>query len=373
MDDKFSIRPFQETDLKEFDVLIKEHWNSDHIYLHSQKLMQWQYEGYGVKKGFHFPLLFCEGKIIGFRGIIPSELRIPVDDTIIIEPVAIAALYLIEPKFRGQKLGLALQQYTTQNYVNFFSIASNLSTSAPIYRKSGYSMLDEMLRYILPLNENYAGLLLTPNDNYRQYLFDSGCNVENPVSFTASEMEDFWIKSIGDKKILSMNKSCDFWEWRYLNSPVYKYIFFGGIGKGGLIVARVCKLYNDKQLRDETFLRILELVPENSDVWDGKSDVELIQLLKGIFKWAQQNECTGVDFYSTTHSFASSLEAAGMREINEQYENKKLEVFSYFEPVTTSKRLCNVSVFLSDHQMDVDFDKTYFTLADSDQDRPNIL
>ena len=70
----------------------------------------------------------------------------------------------------------------------------------------------------------------------------------------------------------------------------------------------------------------MELVPENSDVWDGKSDVELIQLLKGIFKWAQQMNVQGVDFIST-HSFASSLEAAGMREINEQYENKKLEVF----------------------------------------------
>lgn len=373
MDAKLSIRSFQKSDLEELDILIKEYWYSDHIFLHSRKLLEWQYKGYGLKRGFHFPLLLFENEMIGCKGIIPSELRIPVDNTIKIEPLAVGALFLVKPKFRGQKLGLLLHQYAKKKYSNFLSIAANLKTSAPIYRKSGYFIMDEMLRYILPLNDDYANLLITSCDDYRPYIFESNCDVENPLNFTSTEMSDFYLKSIGEKMILSMNKSREFWQWRYLDNPVYKYQFFGGKGKGGLIVARVCKLYNDKKLRDETILRILELLPENPDVWDGIRDIKLNQLLKGVFKWAQQKKCAGVDFYSTTHCFAPTLESIGMKEINEQSEYKNLDIFSYFEPTTTNKRLCNVCISLSDSKLNVDFDKTYFTLADSDQDRPNIL
>lgn len=374
MENRYSIKLFMEADMSEFKDLIEKYWNADHIFLQSDALLRWQYEGYGEYKGMHFPILFDNDKMIGFRGIYPAEIRIPMNSSFKIEPVGIGSMYLVIPEYRGQKLGLALQQYTTQYYKNYFAIASNLKTSAPIYRKNGYFMLDQMLRYIIPLHKNYGDLLVNLNRQYLSDIKEIPSHTELPVTISSIALEEFWSKSLGNKKILAINKTRDFWNWRFINHPVYQYLFFGGAGRGGLIVARVCDLYNDDHtLRENKVFRILELVPEKSDVWDGDYSTQLSDLLTGVLNWAQQAGCCAAEFYTTTHCFEKTLSHIGMKEINEKETNSYLDCISYFEPCSSTPRLSNVSLYLSDYTGEINFDFTYFTLSDADQDRPNII
>ena len=86
-----------EADMSEFKDLIEKYWNADHIFLQSDALLRWQYEGYGEYKGMHFPILFDNDKMIGFRGIYPAEIRIPMNSSFKIEPVGIGSMYLVIP------------------------------------------------------------------------------------------------------------------------------------------------------------------------------------------------------------------------------------------------------------------------------------
>lgn len=372
MDPQFTIRPFQESDKSEFVALIRNYWNANHVFLQSPELLWWQYEGYGCRKGVHFPVLFDEGRMIGFRGFFPAELRVKDN---LVEHLAVGSLYLVLPEYRGRKLGLALQQYTTNHEQNYLAIASNLNTSAPMYKRSGYFMRTQMLRYLIPLNDAYVKLMLVPSQDYKQYQLSAGmCEFCSPGKMAAADLETFWMNSLQGNGVICLNKTRDFWQWRFLDHPVYHYLFFGGVNQGGVIVARVCDLYDAHQKREEKVFRILELIPEESSVWNGEvCDEKLVQLLRATLGWAQRNGCAGAEFYVTTHRFSVVLEKAGMKEVNETPENRFLNIVSYFEPVASNERLSNVSLCLSEHQEPLDFENVYFSLSDADQDRPNIV
>lgn len=374
LDEQFIIRPYEKKYEDDFMDLIKKNWNSNHIFLKSKALFEWQYQGYGKFQGLGFPLLFHENRLIGFRGLYPSELRIQLNDKIIIKPIMVGSLYLVIPEYRGRKLGLALQQYTMEKFDSYFAIASNLKTSAPIYKKYGYHMMDHMLRYLIPLDEIFSNLLIEKNTRYLNCMFHKNGNIEYPTEIDAIDLEYFWENSIKANNILCINKSQAFWNWRYKKNPIYKYLFFGGINKGGIIVGRICDLYdNNNNLMKEKIFRILEIIPEDCNVWNGVISSSLIELLEGVLSWAKKNDCCGAEFYTSTHRFESILKNVGMCEVNECEYNKDLVIYSYFEPVTIGERLSNLNLYLGDYKDTLNFDDTNFSLSDADQDRPNII
>lgn len=371
----FLIRPFEETDLDAFRQIVQKYWSERHIFLKSTALLQWQYHGYGPFEGMHFPLLLYKNKIIGFRGLIPAELRVSDCSAVTLRPVVVSAMFLVIPEWRRQKLGLALQRYTLEKYHNYFAIASNLQTSAPMHRKTGCYVLDKMLRYLLPLSEQYENLLLNADVGWREFLYrpceDRGIG---PVDMSSEELALFWQHSVEERNITAFNRSSSFWEWRYKLSPIYRYLFFGGQGTGGVVVGRICTLYNDDlTVRPEKVFRILELIPEHGDVWEGYYCTQLESLIKGVSQWAYNEGCTAIEFYTTTNLFAKILIAAGLREVNYDDNNKDMEIISYFEPCSSVARLSNVSLYLEHYQGQFDYNSSYFTLSDADQDRPNIL
>ena len=366
INEEFLIRQFEESDLPEFKELLKTSWNENHIFLKSEELMLWQYKGYGRNSGMHFPTLFDkEGKMIGFRGVYPAEINIPSENGIKHEALAIGALYLVIPEYRGKKLGLALQQFTQECYGNYLAIGSNLGTSAPIYRKSNYLMMDGMHRYIAPLNKQFSSLLV--DKEYEVPFWSNTANLPQAkeINISATELEIIWNES-PCSKMLSINKSKDFWDWRYKNHPIYKYFFFGGKNEGGIIVGRICNLYDDNLNKKEyTIFRILEIIPEG----DGFISEKLSNLLKGVVQWADNHGCCMVETYLTTERYAKLLNGSGFTQLSLE-ESKRL--VSNYEPMATSPKLTNVSLYLGGSEY-ADFDSVYRSLADSDQDRPNIV
>ena len=166
--------------------------------------------------------------------------------------------------------------------------------------------------------------------------------------------------------MLSINKSEGFWNWRYKKHPIYKYFFFGGKNEGGIIVGRICNLYDDNfNKKDSTVFRILEIIPEGDTFCSEK----LSELLTGVTQWADNHDCCMVETYLTTERFAKLLSGNGYTQLSLE-DSKK--IVSNYEPMATSSKLTNVSLYLGGSEY-TDFDSIYLSLADSDQDRPNIV
>lgn len=374
-ENNFHIKQFEPKYISSFKNLIRKYWNENHILLKSDELLLWQYQGFGPLKGMSFPLLFDGDRLIGFRGVYPVELQIPDVNRYHYQVSSVGSLFLVIPEYRGRKLGLMLQQYTMDKYKGYWAIASNLGTSAPIYKKSGYNVLDKMFRYLKPLTYEYKALLISQDIDFEIKDDLDSLTIENPIPFNSAVFSEIWEKSTKGKSILALNKNEGFWEWRFNKSPVYDYYYFGGLNSGGLIVARISDIYDEnKNKLDSKILRILEIIPEDSSVWDYSSNTRLNKLIEGVLAWGKMKGCCGAEFYTTTKRLENTLLNSSFLEVNYNDANKDIDIISYFEPASISPRLSNVNYLInSSKKVDVDFDDVYFSLSDADQDRPNIL
>ena len=374
MDTRFHIELIDDTNWSVAQDLIHDGWNNNHIFTKSEALLKWQYIGYGPHKNKGAFALYDDSKMIGFRLMIPIELSLSegIDNKKRIVPAGVSTLYYIDEEYRGMKLGLKMQLYTIEHFGYYFAIASNLKTSAPIYKKSGAFMLDTMYRYVCPLSIDFKNILKIKTDV--DFIFNPDKNIAISRDVDSDELFKIWDCSTKNENITSLARPSDFWNWRYKQSPIYKYHFFGSINDGGIIVGRIEKLYNqDKTVKNETVFRILEFIPCNSNVWRGEFDDKMSCLLNSVLAWAKEKGCVAAEFYISTNHFDSILSKNGFKEINIKKENIFLDCYSYFEPCCESTRLCNITVFATDYQGEFDFNNTYFTLSDADQDRPNIL
>lgn len=372
MEEEFKIIPYEEQYFEQLKDLIRNGWSYNHILQKSDDLLRWQYTGYGQMGGMNAPLLFHGDKLIGFRLMIPIELMISNNEgNHKIITSAVSTLFFVDANYRGMKLGLKLQLYTIEHYGGYFSIASNTKTSGPIYKKSGAKMLETMYRYFRPLTNDISSLIVS--DCGKVWSCKDVKTIVAPRAIEAKEMANAWLKSVKGKNVTSLNKSEGFFQWRFIESPIYKYVFFGREGEGGYIVGRVCDLFNEnKQITDKKVFRILELIPANQDVWDRKEDKALSQLIDGVCGWAKEQGCMAAEFYMSSSRFEKVMCEAGFEEINKE-EPLASSVMSYFEPCDTGHRLSNVFVQSAQVADDFDFEDSYFTLSDADQDRPNII
>lgn len=369
-DSIYKIVPFSEEYFQTLVENIKRGWGEKHVLVQSESLLRWQYHGFGQMAGMKFPLLFCGDRMIGYRLMTPIEIMLSDEHskhTII--PSASSTLYFVDKEYRGIRLGLKLQLYTIEYYGGYFAIASNLKTSAPIHQKSGAKMLNTMYRYFRPLTDE-IDCLMVGDCNHIWKLIEPQI-VVSPQRIDTSTLATSWSSFVEGKNITSLNRSVDFWQWRYLDSPIYKYVFFEG--KGGIIVGRICNLYNeDRSKNEKKVFRILELIPSDSNVWEGGVDNNLISLIDGICGWAKHQGCIASEFYMSTSRFGHIMEKSLFEEVNKN-ETLSSSIMSYFEPCAISHRLSNVTLLSPLVPDNFDFEDSYFTLSDADQDRPNII
>ena len=372
MKDEFKIVPFEEKYFHQLKNLIRDGWNSNHILQKSDDLLRWQYTGFGQMSGMKVPLLFHDDKLIGFRLMIPIELMLSDHEgNHKVIPSAVSTLYFVDANYRGMKLGLKLQLYTIEHFGGYFSIASNTKTSAPIYKKSGAKMLETMYRYFRPLTQDISALIVS--DCGKEWCIKDIKSIVPPHAITAKELADAWRNTVEGKNITSLNKSEDFFQWRYFDSPIYKYAIFGGKEYGGYIVGRVCNLFDaNKQKTGKKVFRILELIPNNQSVWFGHNDAKLSSLIDGVCGWAKEKGCMAAEFYMSSSRFEKVMNEAGFDEINKE-EPLASSIMSYFEPCDPGHRLSNVFVQSSQVADDFEFENSYFSLSDADLDRPNII
>lgn len=372
MEEEFKIIPFEEKYFQQLKGLIRDGWNPNHILQKSDELLRWQYTGFGQMGGMKVPLLFHGDQLIGFRLMIPIELMISDNEgNHKVIPSAVSTLYFVDANYRGMKLGLKLQLYTIEHYGGYFSIASNTKTSAPIYKKSGAKMLETMYRYFRPLVQDISALIV--NDCGKEWTCKDSNKIVSPRNISARELAKAWSETVEGKNITSLNKSEAFFQWRYLNSPIYRYELFGSKEDGGYIVGRISDLFDgNNQKTGLKVFRLLEVIPSNRAVWDGQPDAQLSSLLDSVCGWAKKQGCMAAEFYMSSSRFGRVMNEAGFEEINKE-EPLASSIMSYFEPCDLGHRLSNVFVQSAQVADDFDFENSYFTLSDADQDRPNVL
>lgn len=367
--DRFRIVPFQGQYYEQLKQLVYTGWNPNHVLLKSDALMKWHYTGFGRNKGMKFPLLFDGDKLIGYRMMTPIEMMLSDDKgNHEVIPLSASSLYYVDKEYRGMKLGVKLENSVIDFYGGYFTIAANPVTAVPILKRSGCKMIDTMLRWFRPLAKDMKPLVV--KDCGRDWPYINPM-INQPCKIKAHELAEIWQNSIAGKNITSLNRSADFWQWRYLDDPIYKYYFFRN--EFGLVVARVCSLYDEnKCVISQKVLRIVEVIPIKQNVWDGKNCPELSSLIDGVCGWGQSQGCIAAEFYFTSHRFDAVMEESHFEEINSQ-EPLCSSIMSYFEPMSTSHRLSNVGIMSTKVPEGFDFYNSYFTLSDADQDRPNII
>ncbi len=366
---RFKIVLFEECHYRQLQDLIKTGWNPNHVLLKSDSLFRWHYEGFGEKAGVRFPLLFDGDRLIGYRMMTPIEMMLSDEwGNHKVVPLAASSLYFVESAYRGMKLGVKLENHVIDYYGGYFTIAANPVTAVPILKRSGCKMIDTMLRHFRPLKNDISPIIVGPCEHKWESV---RAKVINPCEIDAETLARIWAASIDGKNVTALNRSQAFWQWRYLDDPVYKYHFFRD--QNGLVVARVCDIFNGRNMRTGLkVLRVLEVIPTQQDVWDGRRSEGLSSLIDGVCGWGKAQGCMAAEFYTSTHRFDAVMADAHFEEINLS-EPLCGCVMSYFEPESDSHRLSNVGILSSLVPDDFNFYNSYFTLSDADQDRPNIL
>lgn len=377
MEKSISITKFDFDHYEELKDFINTYWRKDHPVIKSDALFRWQYRGFGQLRGYdNFQLLFDEKKLIGFRAVIPLEIQITRNKAIKVETCMASAMWMVSPDYRGMGLGYRIHHNTEMASEASLAIGANPKTSVPLYLRGGYHEIKRFNRYIMPLHNDYLQLLIHPCDkseldgwipNYTDIPSISENN-------NTKELEEVWMHSTSEADMVALHRTAEFWQWRYLDSPVFKYHVFGGKEKGGIVVVRIEKVMGAPK-DDLIVLRIIEAIPENPSVWKGNCDSSFETLLKSVITWGKSQGCVSVDFHCSTNKLYPSFRNIGFVEQPINFEPNILSLSDFFQPVENIVHHYNGYLRLSDSEANdtFNYENSYFVRSDTDQDRVNII
>lgn len=397
------IEPYKNNDFPELVSFLKNNWAQNHV-LYNKDLFDWQYRIRETQASF----LMREGNsIIAFLGNIPGIYYVnPVRElarSIIpririgrINPVASyrvfsngvkrsrvagvgLTMWAVDKKYQQSGLGVMLIRETEKKYPVMLTLGSSREVVS-LYQKMGFSYESSLKRYVLPLDtDGYLALL--PEQVDRNIILRWQKNIFDNIAKSAVEripypaiLESFFIKSIEGKIAFSLLRDADFWQWRYIKSPGFKYIFFGDHEKEGVIVARVEKIIDEK-LNGLCVCRIIELIPASPEVWDGLVDDNFVKLLQGVLRWAREQGCVACDFQCSSARLEPVLFKVGFRKQGEGYSPSECALAGRFQPLQFRAKPINFLWKIMDKGMPVAIksDDTYFVKSDCDMDRPSIV
>jgi len=374
---------YQESNWKAVKQFIHQNWRANHP-ICQKELFDWQHKGFGYKKGEVSPLLLLsDGEIVGFRGVIPGLYQIPTKKgQMKIVKGGSAPLWLVKKEFRGMP---AIRMY--EKILQLFPVTTasgiNVNTAMKFHKKHGFKVLNGLHRYILPLNtEGYQKLLFkrVELDEIREWMtrgFRSSAEVSPSTKPDAKKIAELWEKVSFPDKIFSLYRNSEFWEWRYINSKGFNYLFFGDPEVDGIIVARIEKVIskNFERLDGDKIFRIIEFIPGFGFSENMHKDKETLNLLTGVLQWATNCGCLMADFQCSSKRFEKILDLAGFRDQN-QFLNKPIfSIPTLFQPLKYDAAPINAAFRVGLHDdfiSKINWNDTYLVKSESDQDRPNI-
>lgn len=376
-----SIRFYREQDWPAVRALFQAYWAPRHP-MTKKALFDWQTKGFSrATESIKSLVVVHQGTVIGFRGLIPGTYQVPLDSgKMELLPGGSSSMWTLHEDYRGQKIGLAMELKTQQMMPLMCGVQGKPGTALPIYKKSGFSVLDAFRRYVAPLQaEGYARLLTLPADpaDIKSWTAeaDSGATPVAPGVPNLDALAELWLKVTFPLRIFSLHRDQEFYQWRYLDSAGYKYLFFGDAHAGGYIVARLDTIYAPEQpeLHKGKVLRLIEIVPRSAQTWQGGSHPGDLALLRGVCAWARQQGCLAADFYHSTGRLGGLMAEAGFREQNPFALQALTSLCLLFQPLTYKVTPTNTLFRINPGDrglIQLDFENTCIFKSESDLDRP---
>lgn len=348
---------------------MKKNWRMDHPIANNRELFLWQYKGFGPARGYNgFQLAFYKDELIGFRAVIPQYFQVPTSTSEVKKMICMAsAMWMVDNNFRGMGLGYTLHNLTEKISDISLAIGANHKTSVPIFLKSGYIELKGLNRYVIPLEKHLYNDLVLDN----KFAIDSVKKIDvsdaTPIEPNPEELEETWTKSFN--KFFAIHRNKEYWQWRYLDSPIFKYVFFGNKDEG-FVVARIEDVYQNtkEKLNNVKILRLVELIPADTSLLDIKFE----NLIAKVLKWGQSVGCCAADFFCSNLLFTRTLSNVGFFIQDSESINS---LPSLFQPLESKPYLFNLYLRIEDSQDKsvFNFQDSYFVRSDTDQDRPNLV
>ncbi|MCL9662464.1 GNAT family N-acetyltransferase [Paenibacillus hunanensis] len=368
---------YKDSDFEELISFLKKSWAPQHA-IYDKSLFDWQYRVHEEDPCLSL-LLKDEKTIIGFLGNISSNYIVNSD---LVRGAALA-MWVVDEKYRTSGLGILLLKEVEKHHPVSLTLGCNLQV-APMYERMGYSYSSALNRYVLPLQaKGYMKLLKNTVDsvNIEQWTDQIHRSLKATIfsnhNINAEQLEKLFHDSISGRFALYKQRDAEFWKWRYLNSKGYHYVLFGDPFDSGVVVARIDHVYDpdNEEMHGLKVLRVIELIPRSSEVWNGKDDPGFRELIAGVLAWAEQNGCVAADFQISNHRLEKLLNDVGFRLQNPDFTPDENGLAGLFQPFRHRVNPINFVWKTRDSQgkaTSVAIDDTYFVKSDGDMDRPNI-
>ena len=347
-------------------------------------LFDWQHQGFGVGEEHNASqLLFSSDKLIGFIGAFPVIYQRWNSGQITRIPGIGTATWVVNQNYRSRGGGLFLIKELLRLHKVYVAVGTNELSARSLIGLGGFNFLTALNRYLIPLDQSkYLKLLsdLSEQSKVKAWLraidLDSAASLEN-IHVDPSFLEVLWNRSTARLDALTLCRTAEFWDWRYLKNEGFQYYIIGDDVIGGIVVVRIESVFdpNNVERHQVKVLRIIEIVPSDQGVWEGNENRQFIAMILGVLRWARSRGCVAADFQCSNTRFESNLIRAGFRKQNGDYQPPACSLAGQFQPFKCKPRRLNALWRVSSDlgtSLEMASENTHLLKSDCDMDRPNI-
>jgi len=351
---------------------IHTHWAAHHPIL-DRDIFDWQYRGFlgGASDDTPSLLLLWEGaRLLGFFGTIWGEYQINNPAPCVVCGCALA-MWMVHPDFRQAGLGLLLLREIEQRAQVVVCLGANAEAGS-YYTRRGYRHCAALRRWVVPLDAaGYRGLCAQPAEARDLQGWIDGLRLSSSSSPTALDpvaLADHWrVATRGPEGwiVQGLHRTAEFWRVRYAESVGFRYLVWGQLDAGPVLVGRVEAVFD----RPARVLRLIELLPADARHWHGAADERAVALLCGALAWAADQGCVAADYQAAVDILDTTLAAAGLRaQVQPVPADPATSLAPVFQPLHLTKPPINA---YWKAPPDAQAGPWYFPKSDGDMDRPH--
>lgn len=367
------LRSYSEADWESTRCFIVSQWGQAHP-MADRSLFTWQFRGFGRAREEIRPiLLFIDGVLAGFRGLIPGLYQVPSVKGVEILPGGSLAMWMLRKEFRGLGLGRLMHAEAQRLCPVLSGAGSNPETSVPIYLKNGFQFLEAMNRYLAVLDPRACRDLFGSQAAAIPPAPGKSASSLGPSKPDPDTLAEIWEHSAFRAGFFSLYRNAEFWKWRILESPGFRYEIFLDPEGAGFAVARVEPLFSGAERipLQACVLRIIDLVPSAISAWNGSEDAPFARFLGRCLVWAREAAgCIAADFHCASGVFGATLKRVGFASERAFTQGDVPPLPRLFNGSAAAGRPIN-ALFRAPGVYP--FERVYMVKSDNDMDRPRRL
>ena len=344
--------------IKDHDAIIsfvKTHWKSDHIFVKSKTIFDWQHlDRDNGRINFVLGVRDSDNEILGILGFITQAQFDPNLDK---REVCWMALWKVRDSAAGKKIGRRLWLFLEEKIQP--KIIATIGASAmtiPMYEKHGYKcgVMDHF--FIADPYKKQTNLIEFKNSRVQKTYVDKilACKTDCQKEIDPVSREEFLMAVPNcqlTQKDICAPKSATYFDNRYFNHPAYQYQPFAIKKQSQILALMITRISGH---HDSNTIRIIDFVG---------SEYALIGLSEAWIKLVRDTGAEYVDFVCAGFN-EKCLALSGFAKTP---HDDTVIVPNYFEPF--ERKQINIRFMMNRES----FDGFRMVKGDSDQDRPNFI